>query len=202
MCQQDPKGFQILWGLYLRIEVFVMTGLFNIGAIALFTYQKQAQAQENPFSRLPIWMWIIIALIIVAIGVIWTLWEEENKQKRVTPATIPEPASHPRPPAPVAEKPAKPVEEPTPRVVEEPVSIPTSKPTPAPKPDDLRKVSGIGPKIRQVLNEHGIYTFEQLAATDISFLERLMEEQGWRMANFAAWPEQARVLAAEKKNKS
>ena len=180
-----------------------MTNLLNLGVIALFTYQKQAQAQEDIFSPLPGWMWIGVILLVIIIGVIWVLREEENNPKRPRPAAIPKPVSRPAPPAPVTEESVAPAKEPqpvAPTPIEETSSAAAKKP--APKPDDLRQVSGIGPKIMQILNENGIHTFEQLAATDISFLEKLMEEQGWRMANFATWPEQARVLAAEKKGKA
>ena len=39
-------------------------------------------------------------------------------------------------------------------------------PTPV-EPDELRKIEGIGPKIAEILNEHGILTFEQLAETKV-----------------------------------
>ena len=177
-----------------------MSNLLNLGAIALFTISKQAQAQENPFSPLPTWMWVGVVLLIVVIAIIWTLREEENKQKQVKPATIPEPVGRSGSVAPVAEKPAKPVEEPAPTMAREPAPSPAPEPIPSPKPDDLRKVSGIGPKIQQILNQNGIYTFEQLAAVDADLLDRLMDEQGWHMANSATWKEQARALAEAKKD--
>ena len=33
-----------------------------------------------------------------------------------------------------------------------------------PKPDDLKLISGVGPKIEGILNELGIYTYAQVAA--------------------------------------
>jgi predicted flap endonuclease-1-like 5' DNA nuclease len=32
------------------------------------------------------------------------------------------------------------------------------------KPDDLKKISGVGPKLEGVLNEMGFYHFDQIAA--------------------------------------
>lgn len=72
---------------------------------------------------------------------------------------------------------------------------------PPPKPDDLTKIKGIGPKIKQVLNEQGILTFEQLAETEVRALQQLMEEQQWHMATFETWPAQARELAEAKSKK-
>jgi predicted flap endonuclease-1-like 5' DNA nuclease len=61
---------------------------------------------------------------------------------------------------------------------------------------------GIGPKISRELNERGITTFEQLAQVDISYLAQLMTELKWRVNDPATWPEQARQLAAQKRQKS
>ena len=59
--------------------------------------------------------------------------------------------------------------------------IAEAKPTPiSPRErDDLTRMNGIGPKIARILNDHGIFTFEQLAATEVSFLEGLMVEREW-----------------------
>jgi len=70
-------------------------------------------------------------------------------------------------------------------------------PAPA-KMDDLALIEGIGPKIASILNQSGITTFAQLAATEIPFLEKLLKENGLQFTKPASWPEQAR-LAAEGK---
>ena len=66
-------------------------------------------------------------------------------------------------------------------------------------PDELRKIEGIGPKIAEILNEHGILTFEQLAKTKVARLEEILEEAGprFRMAVPETWPEQAALAAVE-----
>ncbi len=76
----------------------------------------------------------------------------------------------------------------------------TKTSTSAPKPDDLKKVKGIGPKIERLLNERGIYTFIQLAETEISILEDVLDKAGpnFQFHNPATWPRQAK-LAAEGK---
>ncbi|NBD35574.1 MAG: hypothetical protein GVY30_06205 [Chloroflexi bacterium] len=65
------------------------------------------------------------------------------------------------------------------------------------EPDELRKIEGVGPKIAEILNEHGILTFEQLAETRVGRLEEILEEAGprFRMAVPETWPEQAALAA-------
>jgi predicted flap endonuclease-1-like 5' DNA nuclease len=103
-----------------------------------------------------------------------------------------------RPPAgPVpsqAEGPAQvsPVEGPVPSPVEGPVP---SQVEGAPA-DDLKRIEGIGPKISNVLQDAGITTYAQLAATDVHRLRQILDESGIRLANPDTWPEQARLAAA------
>ena len=63
--------------------------------------------------------------------------------------------------------------------------------TPPLSPDNLQRIKGIGPKIARLLNEHNIYTFEQLSAADADALADLLRQRGWQMVNPSAWPEQA-----------
>lgn len=65
-----------------------------------------------------------------------------------------------------------------------------------PTPDDLRKVEGIGPKIQSILNEAGIFTFQQLAASNVETLTKIViEDGGIRLAHPDTWPEQAKLAA-------
>jgi len=65
------------------------------------------------------------------------------------------------------------------------------------KPDDLKKVEGIGPKIASVLVEAGITTFAQLSKTKSEKISEIIS--GVRGNHVTGtWPEQAR-LAAEGK---
>ena len=45
-------------------------------------------------------------------------------------------------------------------------------------PDDLQRLKGVGPKLAQMLNAHGIIRFEQLAP----------RRQGWRLRRRGRWP--------------
>jgi predicted flap endonuclease-1-like 5' DNA nuclease len=71
-------------------------------------------------------------------------------------------------------------------------------PTVAPdRPDDLKRLEGIGPKISQLLKDQGIVTFGQLADTSVDRLEAILGAAGprFRLADPATWPEQARLAA-------
>lgn len=67
--------------------------------------------------------------------------------------------------------------------------------------DNLKKfVEGIGPKIESLLNEAGIFTFAQLAETDVEKIKEILAEAGsrYQMHDPTTWPQQAK-LAAEGK---
>lgn len=66
------------------------------------------------------------------------------------------------------------------------------------RPDDLKIIEGIGPKVEQLLKEAGIANWAELAAQDTKSLQGLLEAAGpaFRMMDPATWPEQA-LLAAE-----
>jgi len=60
-------------------------------------------------------------------------------------------------------------------------------------PDDLEIVEGIGPKIAQLLRQHGIGTFLQLASASPAEVTAILQKGGpdFRVANPGTWPEQA-----------
>lgn len=71
---------------------------------------------------------------------------------------------------------------------------------PAGKPDDLKIIEGIGPKIAEILVAAGISTFAKLAATDVAKLREILDAAGSKFAAHdpTTWPQQAK-LAAEGK---
>ncbi len=99
-------------------------------------------------------------------------------------------------PAPKARKvAAKVVKAEKPEAVE-PVAKATKAARTSGKPDDLKKIEGIGPKLEQVLNEKGIRRFVHLAALDAEALEALDKEIGLGgRAVRDDWSGQARKLA-------
>ncbi len=74
----------------------------------------------------------------------------------------------------------------------------TTAATPEIKPDDLKKIEGVGPKISQILTEAGIPTFEALSKADPDKLREILENAGSRYKMFdpTTWPEQAKLAAA------
>jgi len=60
-------------------------------------------------------------------------------------------------------------------------------------PDDLEIVEGIGPKIAQLMRQHGITTFVQLASASPAEILAILEKGGpnFRVANPGTWPGQA-----------
>ena len=69
------------------------------------------------------------------------------------------------------------------------------------KPDNLKRIEGIGPKISSVLQDADVLTFAQLAETDMSKLNQILTDAGLSaLANPSTWPEQAKLAAAGKWN--
>lgn len=84
-------------------------------------------------------------------------------------------------------------------VAEKPAEIPTRASQELPLvPDNLEIVEGIGPKIASLLKDAGIVTFKQLAETEVSILEKILDDANLRIADPASWPEQAALAAAGK----
>ncbi len=79
-----------------------------------------------------------------------------------------------------------------------------AKPTPAApsaKPDDLKRIEGIGPVISGVLQNAGVKTFAQLADTDVERIREILKGADpnlLRLADPATWPKQARLAASGK----
>lgn len=81
-----------------------------------------------------------------------------------------------------------------------PIHIPMNTPVAAAQPivstkDDLRVIEGIGPKIEEILNSNGVYTWRELALTPVSNLKAMLERAGtkFQMHDPKTWPEQAKM---------
>ena len=68
--------------------------------------------------------------------------------------------------------------------------------------DDLKKVEGIGPKIQELLNNDGIWSFMQLSAATVNRLKKILADAGprYRVHTPETWPEQAKMAAEGKWN--
>lgn len=65
------------------------------------------------------------------------------------------------------------------------------------KPDDLKVVEGIGPKIESLLKDNGIHDWDSLADTTADQLNAILAKAGdnFKLADPSTWPEQARMAA-------
>ena len=68
------------------------------------------------------------------------------------------------------------------------------------KPDDFKKIEGIGPKIASIINEVGITTFNKLSKTKPEKIREILLAAGnrYKMHDPAFWPEQAGMAAEGK----
>lgn len=69
-----------------------------------------------------------------------------------------------------------------------------------PKPDDLKIVEGIGPKIEQLLKEGGINNWEDLANAAVDRLKEILEAAGsrYQIHDPSSWPAQAKFAVEGK----
>jgi len=70
----------------------------------------------------------------------------------------------------------------------------------AAKPEDLKVVEGIGPKIESLLKNAGIKNWTELASTEVSRIQDILTSAGdrYRLADPGTWPKQAELAAAQK----
>ena len=61
--------------------------------------------------------------------------------------------------------------------------------------DDLKKIEGIGPKISDILNDNGIFTFSDLAASDAEKIKKMLADAEGNFAshNPETWAAQAKM---------
>ena len=107
------------------------------------------------------------------------------------------PKAEPKP-EPVAETPAAKEEAPAKEEATAKEAKPAAKKKAADgKPDDLKKIEGIGPKIAEHLNNGGITTFQELADAEISRLQEILDNAGprYRIHNPGTWPKQSALAA-------
>ncbi len=95
--------------------------------------------------------------------------------------------------APKNEKKAKPKKAAAPKAAPK-----AEKPAPAKadnKPDDLKKIEGVGPKIAEHLTNAGFATFEAVSNATVEQLQEVLTNAGprYRMHNPGTWPAQAKL---------
>lgn len=82
--------------------------------------------------------------------------------------------------------------------------VSTVKVTPAPAAkkttnNDLKAISGIGPKMEEILNSAGIKTYEDLANSSLPTLKKVLENAGsrYKLINPTSWKNDAKTLLAK-----
>ncbi|MCF8236768.1 MAG: 50S ribosomal protein L27 [Saprospiraceae bacterium] len=102
--------------------------------------------------------------------------------------------------APVEKAAAKKADTPTPKAAEKaaPKAAPAKKSTKKIKPDDLKIVEGVGPKIEELLKAAGISTLEIMGDTTTDRIKEVLSEAGsrYQMHDPTTWPAQAKIAAA------
>ena len=65
------------------------------------------------------------------------------------------------------------------------------------KQDDLKAIEGIGPKIEGLLHEAGITTWRELANTEVTRIQEILNAAGprYKLADPGTWPRQAELAA-------
>ena len=61
--------------------------------------------------------------------------------------------------------------------------------------DNLKTINGIGPAIELLLNENGIFSFDDLIAMRIEDLKKILLTKNFRLADPSTWIEQAIQLS-------
>ncbi|CAN5430677.1 hypothetical protein BH23ACT9_BH23ACT9_09900 [soil metagenome] len=151
-----------------------------------------------------------ILLLAAAGGVVW--WQRRNETPPAPPMRAAEPFMDPvaervgaggaAPLAPVATMPGAVVPA---EVATAPAGVSLPQPprtafaaAPDGPADDLKRISGIGPKLERMLNEQGITTFRQLADmsdSDVDALQQRLSQFPGRIRR-DSWVEQAGRLAS------
>ena len=86
-------------------------------------------------------------------------------------------------------------------VAAKPAADPTRRRKAAAKADDLKRISGIGPKLEQVLNGRGILRFADIAAWNQADIERIDAELGFDgRIRRDDWVGQAKALQPKGRN--
>jgi len=139
--------------------------------------RTEPETSANRCGGIAWWGWLLGAAVgSIAAIILITWWREVQYAARLESSTVPEPSIAPSPksPSPASQQPAT-------------------------EADKLSRIKGIGPKTAHMLNSRGITTFEQLANTEVSYLQALLAEWDWRFIDPTSWPEQAQVLMQAKK---
>ena len=149
----------------------------------MFDHMYTLLAAESASRGIPWWVWAILIIILLVLLWFWFGREDDDVETPVVESRSAEIDIEP-------DVEPEPVLEPEPEAAPEPVAVPPAK------PDDLKKIEGIGPKVSSLLNAAGIMSFQQMVDLGAEKLETLLDEADLHMLNADTWPEQAALAAA------
>jgi len=128
------------------------------------------------------------------LGDLGVLSELSAQLKAEAPKAAPKKAAPKKEEAPKVEA----SKEETPKVEAAPVEEEKAKaPAADAKPDDFKKIEGVGPKIAGLITDAGILTFEELSKTEVAKLKEILDAAGsrYKMHDPTTWPQQAGLAA-------
>ena len=132
--------------------------------------------------------WLLPLGLFVA-ALIFSLYPDTSAGAATHTEAEPAPLAAPEPMPTLAPPPA------APPVQAKAAPKPAEKPAASAQPDDLRKISGVGPKMQTALRAAGYDTFAKIAQASEDDLRAAVEAAGMRLApNLDTWPAQARDL--------
>lgn len=195
-----------------------MSAILSTSLLMIQIIPATSQIAQQNSPGIPWWFWVIMGVALIVL--VWMLFnrprEEESENEPQPIAAIPEPekTSISTEAFEIGESSVPFREEAIASFIDEEPE--TGEPAPAPfvdffdtgndngpvtddfvvPKDDLTLVEGIGPKINKLLNKADIFTFEQLAATNIEKLQVILASSGIFLTDPSTWPEQAQLAAA------
>lgn len=162
--------------------VYTLTALIVVLAVVILG----SPTTQSERRHVPWWLWLLLPFALIAWALWWWLRGAQEEQSRHYEIPIPGPVP-PSPPVEEAEE--------TGGEAELPEGEAAQPETAEKVPDDLTRIEGIGPKLAKMLNEMGIYTFEDLAQADPEKLRSAFREAKLYFVDPTTWPEQARLAA-------
>ena len=175
-------------GEFFSAFITVLIGVF------LSVWANPVQTSER--RHIPLWLWLLLPTAVLVWIFRWWVQKARQEQESYYQLHITGPqqpskqrVSETPPPEPTLERGTAPLEPAA--TVEE-----TEQTSPAKGPmDDLTIIEGIGPKIAQLLREHGITTFRALAETSPDALRTIFRQAKLYFVDPSTWPEQAKLAA-------
>ncbi|NOZ73465.1 MAG: DUF4332 domain-containing protein [Chloroflexi bacterium] len=146
-------------------------------------------------------MWyFLLVLVVLLLLLLWWIWWQPSPESEQQDTVQEQPSSPPSQPSiSVPDRPGPSTVPLSPKATpasefesSAPAEMPDLKETGS--GDDLTRIEGIGPKIAGILQDAGITTYSQLAASEVNELQAILTGKA-RIFFPDTWPEQAKLAA-------